>query len=110
MSPCEIWQGPVDHRGWPREYRQGRYLRVVALRAHLPSFTPFTLLCGNKRCVNPKHVCVRGQNRRKVTRHDRELIRASSERPAELARRYGVLPSYISKLRNDQLRDYPDEF
>jgi hypothetical protein len=37
--------------------------------------------------------------RRKLTDHEREAIRKSKERYADVAERYGISPNYVHKLR-----------
>lgn len=62
--------------------------------------------CHRPWCVNPKHleavppiVNVRRQRSTKLTKTDVAAIRSSSDRNIDLARRYGVDPSTISRTR-----------
>jgi hypothetical protein len=110
---CWIWQRYVDEHGYGRAPKKGimrpahrvLYERFVA---PVPAHLHLDHLCRNTLCVNPEHMepVTPAENVRrglcaKLTPADVREIRAApaSVMNTELAKRYGVDPSAISRAR-----------
>lgn len=99
--------------GWA-SYKGGRFgahrLSLFLATGEMPDGMHAAHSCHNRVCVNPRHlswktVSANSVDRRKdgtsgkLSQQDVDEIRASTEKCAPLAKRFGVSPSAISKLR-----------
>ena len=124
---CWIWQGAIDSKpdpyGVARDATRLRPAHVLAWEIY--SCAPVSagmlvrhVVCRDRLCVRPHHLAVGshadnmrdmvrdGRSRRgeanaraTFTREDVRAIRASTERPTDLAVKYGVRPSTITNIR-----------
>jgi hypothetical protein len=124
---CWPWVGWFSEDGYGRLIVDGqrwiasRYAYTLAV-GPIPEGLLVCHRCDNPPCCNPKHLFLgtNGDNlrdayrkgrrlprvmvgeanpRARVTRKEVRLIRASGERPADLARRYGISRSTVSNIR-----------
>lgn len=113
-TPCWIWQlAPKSSAGYGTVWLRGR--ETLAHRAMyeqeiapIPPGLVIDHLCRQTRCVNPSHleaVTPTVNQRRssaRLTEDDVATIRASKDRQSDLARRFSVAPSHISRIRSGQ--------
>lgn len=122
-SSCWEWTGSKNQRGYGVVSHDGRMQlchRVVwQMRFEKIPDGIFVLHhCDNPGCVNPDHLFLgthldnmRDMDRKgrrvnsncKLTNADVRTIRASSEMQSHLAKRYGISPSVISRIKGGKL-------
>lgn len=68
-TPCWVWFGTIDHRGYPQTAKNGKTARAhrviyEALVGAIPEGLTLDHLCRVKACVNPAHLepVTRGEN------------------------------------------------
>lgn len=100
-TPCWVWQGSVNNRGYGRVGKDLAHRRFYTKKhGEIADGMVVDHLCRTRRCVNPDHmeiVTVAENNRRgnlaKLTYADAELIRtrySNGETQRSIARSYGV--------------------
>lgn len=108
-TPCWVWQWGIFQTTGYGMYRQGTAHRYVYEQARgiVPGGLELDHLCRVRECVNPDHLeaVTHAENVRrgaspKLSREAVTAIRASGESSYLLARRYGVLPSTITAVRD----------
>ena len=110
-TPCWQWQLAKTPKGygWVWDRTGPALAHRVYYEAHhgpVPDGLELDHLCGERSCVNPDHMdavshaenCRRGR-RAKLTRPEVAEILASSETQRVLARRFGVTPGHIVRIR-----------
>ena len=110
-TPCWVWQRYIDPNGYGRMQSNGAPQlahRVYYERVNGPIADGYEPdhLCRNRACVNPAHLEIvrrainvrRGINT-KLTQADVDSIRASEGTHVEVARRFGVHPTTILRIR-----------
>jgi hypothetical protein len=108
---CHLWAGSLTKAGYGIvSHRQvNRYAHRVAwelLHGPIPDGLSIDHLCRVRSCINPAHMepvspaenCRRGA-KAKITATDAAAIRASNERPIDLARRYGIAAATVTNIR-----------
>jgi len=102
---CMPWPGAINANGPVMKHKgKVKSARRVAweLTGHpIPPDHDIVNTCGNPRCCAPAHLCLRPP---KLTVFDVRDIRASPERPADLAARYGVCRETIVRIQRRKLR------
>lgn len=114
---CLIWNGAVMKDGYGNIYHEGKYWRAHRLsyffeHGEIPAGMYVCHTCDTPLCVNPDHLFLGtcADNLRDMTRKLRNNmqaltpkivreIRASDKMNVELAVKYDVSPSAISKVR-----------
>lgn len=123
---CWLWTGKRTSLGYGQIYIEGKSLyahrmSVVAYRGEFIDRRVVAHKCDTPSCVNPSHlfVCTQADNiadcvkkhrtaagerngRRKLSKLNVEVIRASKERPTILSKKYGVTPYYITMIRKGE--------
>ena len=112
---CHVAQAGVNHQGYPVYKHKGRRhsaARVVWMeqRGPIPDGLQIDHLCRNRACVNLDHLelvtCEENVRRSRVAKLDlatARMIRESSERGIDLARRYGVSQALVSLIRSGKV-------
>ena len=127
---CWLWQGVKTHNGYgsfyarfdgKQHWRAHRYAWTLHYGA-IPTGLGICHSCDNRICVNPRHlfagdqgVNLRDASRKgrlngernsnvKLTDDDVRAIRASSDHPNILADRYGVHPTWITRVQRHERR------
>lgn len=111
-SPCWLSTLAKSENGYARERRgaQTCYAHRIAYEGaygEIPAASTVDHLCRVRACVNPGHLeavshteNVRRGRATKLTADDVAIIRGSVEKHTVLARRFGVTPGHISRIRN----------
>jgi hypothetical protein len=120
-SPCWIWLLTRDAKGYGRVHhageggKQAHRVNYEKAKGPIPSGLQIDHLCRMPACVNPDHLeavtpaeNVRRGRKTKLTEDDVAAIRASAEKQSELAQRYGVWQSQISRIKRNQSWRIPE--
>lgn len=111
---CWIWQRYKDRDGYGTVKRDGRCLHAYRYyweqqNGPVPRDRELDHLCRQRDCVRPDHLepVTNAENQRrganaKITEAIAGMIRSSHELQVILARRYGVDPSLVSRIRSGQ--------
>lgn len=111
-TPCWIWQRCRDRHGYGKTYSKGAvrlahrvlYERLVG---PIPKHMQLDHLCRNRACVNPHHLepVDNSENLRrgkhiKLSQVAVNDIRNSEDSNVYLAKRHGIHPAHVSKVRS----------
>ena len=113
---CLEWQGCRNKNGYGKIIVKGVYwythrLAYTLHRGDIPADLEILHSCDNPSCIDPEHLNLgthsenmkekteRGGSAQKLTIEDVMLIRQSKEALDDLASRFSVTPSTISKIR-----------
>lgn len=112
-SGCWIWTGLRNEWGYGTAGSRGLAHRVMYEQANgpIPEGLELDHLCRERACVNPLHLeavthtqnVLRGTATR-LTSDDIRAIREASGPPREVAKRFGIAKSYVSRLRRHEAR------
>jgi hypothetical protein len=109
-TPCWVWLGRIEPNGYGKRGKQWAH-RISYERKYgpIPAGLDLDHLCRVPCCVNPDHLepVTRSENNRrgvgaKLTAADVATIRSADGSHAALARRYGVAPWTINRIRRGE--------
>ena len=100
---CRTWKFYQNY--WGRI--NGTSIKANSYIARMTIFKPeekmmrVNMLCGTDNCINPHHMqWIKFNSRQKLTEFELKAIKISSGKVSEIAKKYGVSPSVISRIRN----------
>jgi hypothetical protein len=108
---CWIWQGAAGSEGFAYEDHEPVHRRAYRLLVGpIPARLRVERTCGDRLCVNPRHlrlatqsqIASRANSRCRLTPEDREEIKkalSTGEQQATIARRFGVGQSAVSAIK-----------
>jgi hypothetical protein len=122
LTRCWEWIKTLSHNGYARLWHDGRLTSASRyfyknIKGDIPDGMQIDHLCKNRRCVNPEHLepvspleNIYRSKVRKLDKYQVSLIRETYNKKLmnqyELAKKYNVNQSEISRLINKKRGDY----